>query len=93
LDAWPYYGALFTGLMVAGVWSWFTWFRGEPPKRSARTERRKRRVMGAAPFLGVFGYLLLGSSDRFVALAFAVMGGFLIATLAVFGLFCLHRRK
>ena len=90
---WPYYGALFAGLLLAGVWSWFTWFGGEPPKRSAKTERRKRRVIMTAPFLGVLGYMLTGQSDAVAALTFAVMGGFLIATLTVFGLFRWHRRR
>jgi hypothetical protein len=91
--SWPYYTALSTGLLVAGIWSWFTWFRGEPPRRSPRTERRRRRVMGIAPFLGVLGFLLIGTSDAVAAITFALMGGFLIATLGVFGLFRLHRRR
>ena len=90
---WPYYAALSIGLLVAGIWSWFTWFRGEPPKRSAQTERRRRRAMAIAPFLGVLGLFLAGTSDAVAAIIFALMGGFLIATLAVFGLFRLSRRR
>src|SRR5262245_61102596 len=53
----PYWVSLLTGLAVAGVWAWVTWFRGEPPRRTAKSEKRRQAMMVAAPLLGGVGLL------------------------------------